>query len=137
MSEHNPDCDVNDVNVEGIKKPCNCGAPSSFAEPSGLEANNQQHKNMTKEPTHIIYGDGRIKTNKGKVEGRPCLTMRDTGKTLPVGTTSLEGPITEPQENFDVIISFRNMEGARLLQDMLNELVAEWSREVSQKIESL
>ncbi len=26
MSEHNEDCDVNDVNPEGIKKPCNCGA---------------------------------------------------------------------------------------------------------------
>lgn len=102
-----------------------------------LEANIKQPKTMTKEPTHIIYGDGRIKTNKGKVEGRPCLTMRDTGKTLAVGTTSLEGPTTEPQENFDVIISFRNIEGARLLQDMLNELVAEWSREASPKVESL
>lgn len=97
----------------------------------------QQHQTKMKEPTHLIYGDGRIKTNKGKVEGRPCLTMRDTGKTLPVGTTSLEGPTTEPQENFDLIISFRNIEGARLLQDMLNELVAEWSREVSEKVESL
>lgn len=25
MSEHNPDCDVNDMNAEGIKNPCNCG----------------------------------------------------------------------------------------------------------------
>lgn len=22
---HDPDCDVNDVNPEGIRKPCNCG----------------------------------------------------------------------------------------------------------------
>lgn len=87
--------------------------------------------------THLIYGDGRIKTNKGKVEGRPCLTMRDTGKTLPVGATSNEGPTTEPQENFDVVISFRNIEGARLLQDMLNELVAEWSREASPKVDEI
>lgn len=87
--------------------------------------------------THIIYGDGKIKTNKGTVEGRKCLTMRDTGKVLPVGATSEEGPSTEPQESFDVIISFRNMEGARLLQDMLNELVAEWSREISPKVESI
>lgn len=26
MIEHNPDCDVNDINPDGIVKPCNCGA---------------------------------------------------------------------------------------------------------------
>jgi hypothetical protein len=87
--------------------------------------------------THLIYGDGRIKTNTGEVEGRKCLTMRDTGKPLEVGTTSNEGATTEPQENFDVVISFRNIEGARLLQDMLNELVCQWSRESSPKVEAL
>jgi hypothetical protein len=25
VSEHDPNCDVNDINPEGIKKPCNCG----------------------------------------------------------------------------------------------------------------
>lgn len=94
-------------------------------------------KTIGKEMTHLIYGDGRIKTNTGIVEGRKCLTMRDTGKSLKVGTTSYEGPTTEPQESFDVVISFRNLEGARLLQDMLNELVCEWSREVSPKVENI
>lgn len=23
---HHPDCDINDTNIEGIRKPCNCGA---------------------------------------------------------------------------------------------------------------
>jgi hypothetical protein len=87
--------------------------------------------------THLIYGDGRIETNTGTVEGRKCLTMRDTGKPLEVGTTSLEGATTEPQETFDVILSFQSIEGARLLQDMLNELICEWSREASPKIESI
>ncbi len=59
--------------------------------------------------------------------------MRDTGKPLEVGTISNEGATTDPQENFDVVISFRNIEGARLLQDMLNELVCQWSRESSPK----
>ena len=86
---------------------------------------------------HLIYGDGKIKTNTGTVEDRRCLTMKDTGKPTAVGTTSLEGPATEPQENFDVVISFRNIEGARLLQDMLSELVCEWSRELSPKVESI
>lgn len=87
--------------------------------------------------THLIYGDGRIKTNKGKTEGRPCLTLLDTGITRMCGTTSNEGPTTEPQENFDVIISFRNIESARVLQDMLNELVAEWARELSPKVDAI
>ena len=25
FGEHSPDCDVNDINPEGIRKPCNCG----------------------------------------------------------------------------------------------------------------
>jgi hypothetical protein len=28
---HHPDCDVNDRNIEGIRKPCNCGASPSAA----------------------------------------------------------------------------------------------------------
>lgn len=27
---HNPDCDVNDINPDGIKKPCNCGSACSI-----------------------------------------------------------------------------------------------------------
>lgn len=29
---HNPDCDVNDINPDGIKKPCNCGLDSLTAQ---------------------------------------------------------------------------------------------------------
>ena len=28
---HNPDCDVNDINPDGIKKPCNCGVAPKCA----------------------------------------------------------------------------------------------------------
>lgn len=35
MSDHNPDCDVNDFNLEGIKKPCNCGAASELPSSTG------------------------------------------------------------------------------------------------------
>lgn len=87
--------------------------------------------------THLIYGDGRIKTNTGVVDGRKCLTMLDTGKPREVGTTSLEGPSVEHQDSFDVVLSFKNIEGARLLQDMLNELVCEWSRGASPKVDKL
>lgn len=88
-------------------------------------------------PKHLMYGRGQIKTNKGKVGGRPCLTLRDTGNPLPVGTTSNEGAKQEPQEAFDVILSFENIEGARVLQDMLNELIAEYSRELSPKMDAI
>ncbi len=102
-----------------------------------LDANVNKNKTIRAKMTHIIYGDGKIKTNIGMVEDRRCLTMKDTGKPRVVGTTSLEGQSTDPQENFDVIISFRTIEGARLLQDMLSELVCKWSREISPKVESI
>jgi hypothetical protein len=38
MIEHNPDCDVNDINPDGIKKPCNCGAQNSSAAAPSLES---------------------------------------------------------------------------------------------------
>lgn len=34
MSEHDPNCDVNDANPDGIRKPCNC-AKSEFASSTG------------------------------------------------------------------------------------------------------
>ncbi len=30
MTTHHPDCDVNDVNPDGIVKPCNCGASQPY-----------------------------------------------------------------------------------------------------------
>jgi hypothetical protein len=30
--DHSPDCDVNDANPDGIKKPCNCGADTRLAD---------------------------------------------------------------------------------------------------------
>jgi hypothetical protein len=30
--DHSPDCDVNDANPDGIKKPCNCGADMRLAD---------------------------------------------------------------------------------------------------------
>lgn len=86
---------------------------------------------------HLIYGDGKIQTAHGKVDGLRCITMQERSTALPVGATSLEGPSTVPREKFDVILSFRNIEGARLLQDMLNELVCEWSRDNSVKVDAL
>jgi hypothetical protein len=35
MTDHNPDCDVNDLNCEGIRKPCNCCAGQSLGPTHG------------------------------------------------------------------------------------------------------
>lgn len=40
MSDHSPDCDTQDINPDGIRKPCNCGAPSSLAPVAGSAARN-------------------------------------------------------------------------------------------------
>lgn len=82
----------------------------------------------------LIYGDGRIETNHGTMDGQRCLMMRDTGIERVVGTTAEGVPDPEDRENFDIILSFKNIAGARLLQDILGEMLALWSREVSPKI---
>lgn len=35
MSDHSPDCDTQDLNPDGIRKPCNCGAQSSLSRAFG------------------------------------------------------------------------------------------------------
>lgn len=84
--------------------------------------------------THLTYGEGRIYTNHGMMDGDRCLMLRDTKKERPVGATFDGEESPEPRENFDVILSFRNIEGARLLQDQLNDMICKWSKELSVKV---
>lgn len=92
---------------------------------------------MNIKPTKIEYGKGRIYTNSGKVDGVRCLILKDTGVERIVGTTQTATPPPMPQDEFDVLITFQNIESARLLQDILNELVCEWARDISPKEETL
>lgn len=83
----------------------------------------------------LIYGDGRIHTQQGNIEGEgKCLTITDTGVPKPIGSTLKEWPESTPQEGHDVLIVFKNLESARTLQDEINELCAIWSREINPKV---
>ena len=53
MSEHSPDCDLNDFNAEGIQKPCNCGKSSFAAPPCSA---------IYRDMWAVVFPDGRIVT---------------------------------------------------------------------------
>lgn len=86
---------------------------------------------ITEKPARLMYGDGRIITQQGESEGIKCLMLRQTENPKPVGHVDPMDETPVPQEECDVILFFRNIEGARTLQDELNELIAIWSRESS------
>ncbi len=84
----------------------------------------------------LTYGEGKIKTQQGHIEGEgKCLTLTETGIARPVGATELIYPPSIPQDEHDVVIVFKTLESARVLQDQLNELISIWAREESIKVE--
>ena len=84
----------------------------------------------------LVYGLGLLRTQQGMIEGEgKCLTITSIKEPVPVGATATKWNPSEPQEMNDVILVFKNLEGARLLQDEINSLCSDWSRELSPKIE--
>ena len=82
----------------------------------------------------ITMGDGRIKVNTGSSGEFRCLTFQPAKGQHPVGATSTEDAKTQDLDEFSAVIAFRNLDSARLVQDMLNELVCEWARDESVKV---
>lgn len=84
--------------------------------------------------TKITYGNGSILTERGNIDGEgKCLCLTDNAVENPIGSVSKLGPRSEPQGNSDVILVFKNIEGARVLQDELNSLISDWSRDLQNK----
>ncbi len=84
----------------------------------------------------LTYGEGKFKTQQGHIEGEgKCLTLTESDIVRPIGATELTYPPSIPQEDHDVVIVFKTLESARVLQDQLNELISIWAREESVKIE--
>jgi hypothetical protein len=85
--------------------------------------------------TKLIFGDGRVAVQQGSIEGEGhCLTITDTGTPKPVGSTQAVYPPQIRQEDHDVVLVFKSLESARVLQDEINELCAVWSRDQSPKV---
>lgn len=79
----------------------------------------------------IEYGDGLIHTQQGVIEGRKCLTIKKLEKPLPINSTPKEWKMEYSPDECLAVLVFKNIEGARTLQDELNELISIWSKEQS------
>lgn len=64
----------------------------------------------------------------GRAFGEKALLFTDTGNEHRIGETSEDADSTEEAEAFDVILTFTSIESARILQDMINEMLCKWSR---------
>lgn len=81
----------------------------------------------------IEYGDGKIWTQQCVVAetGVRCLTLTKMETAMPINSTPAQWKERTEAREHDVIIAFKNIEGARTLQDELNELISKWSKEQS------
>ncbi len=82
----------------------------------------------------IEYGDGKIQTQQGRVEGHRCLAITKGEHAHPINSTPKEWDKQTTEDKVDVLLVFKSIEGARTLQDELKELIAVWSREQSQVV---
>jgi hypothetical protein len=90
-------------------------------------------------PLIITYGDGAVWTQQGVIckenEQVKCLTIKKLAKPMPINSQPTEYKTVTEQHEHDLILEFKNIEGARTLQDELNELIAQWSRELAPKLD--
>ena len=82
----------------------------------------------------ITFGNGKILTQQGRVGEHRCLTLTRSDKAHPIGSTPPQWKKECSQDAADVLILFKNIESARVLQDELNELISIWSREQAQTV---
>lgn len=91
--------------------------------------------NNQNKPTKLTYGDGLLQTQQGTTaDGLKCITITKHTEPKPINSTPKEWDKVVPEDKIDVILAFKNIEGARTLQDELNELIANWSRESGQVV---
>lgn len=83
----------------------------------------------------IIYGDGRVWTQKGMIDGHRCISITKTENEHPINSTPKHWEEKTTEDKVDVLLVFKNIESARTLQDELNELIAIWSRELGAVVE--
>ena len=61
--------------------------------------------NQRNKMTKLIYGNGTVQTQQGKIEGEgKCLTIKETGIAHPIGSTQAEYPPQVKQEDHDVVL---------------------------------
>lgn len=85
--------------------------------------------------TRIEYGDGKVQTQQGMVDGHRCLTLIKLEEARPVNSTPETWDAETTEDKIDVLIVFKSLESARTLQDELNELIAVWSKSLGERTE--
>lgn len=79
----------------------------------------------------ITYGDGKIQTQQGvTANGNKCITITKKEVAQPINSQPKNWAKQVDEGEIDVLLEFKNIEGARTIQDELNELIAIWSREL-------
>jgi hypothetical protein len=78
----------------------------------------------------LEYGDGKLQTQQGvTADGLRCLCVRNIETAMPINSKPSNWAKETPESEIDCVLAFKNLAGARTLQDELNELIAVWSRE--------
>jgi len=77
----------------------------------------------------LIYGEGKIHTQRGLIGDNKCLTITEVNEARPIGSQVKDSLKSKPADEHDVILVFLNIESARTLQDELNDLISDWSKE--------
>jgi hypothetical protein len=83
----------------------------------------------------FVYGEGNLWTQQGEVEGLKCISIKRTSATMPVGSQPIEWKKQYTVSECDCLLVFKTLEGARVLQDEINGLISEWSKQLSQPVE--
>ena len=83
----------------------------------------------------LTYGNGRLQTQQGTTaDGNKCLTIKEIEEAKPVGSTPKEWKEKTEEKDYAVILEFKTLEGARVLQDELNALLSQWSLDEAEVI---
>ncbi len=78
----------------------------------------------------LTYGNGTIQTQQGNThEGLHCLCLTQRPYTMPVGSTPDKWEKSIDESKIDVILEFKTLASARVLQDELNDMISRWSKE--------
>lgn len=78
----------------------------------------------------ITYGNGLIRTQQANnAEGNKCLVITKEKQAREIGSHPEEWDKTKIESEIDLMLEFKSIAAARVLQDELGEMIAIWSRE--------
>lgn len=83
----------------------------------------------------FVYGDGSLWTQQGEVDGLKCISIKRLTEPMPVGSQPREWDKQYAVSDCDCLLVFKTLDSARVLQDELNGLIADWAKKEAQIVE--